>query len=152
MAKLNLNRKLQIIAVACIAIIFTASAITLYNSQRTLTEKDFPLEVDLDRSVFYVGENVTFTASIINRSGRDVNIASNGQQPFVYIRNINDNLTRVQTCPLVYTLLKSNEKISETHDYEFTEAGTYILQGSYQLMIDSVLFEDRIANITIEVR
>lgn len=152
MAKLDLNRKLQTIAVACIIIVFSASAITLYDSQRTLTAKDFPLEVNVNRSVFYVGENFTFTASIINRSGRDVNIASNGQQPFAFIRNINDNITRVEICPLVLSTLKNNENMSRTHEYKFTESGTYVLEARYQFDINNVEFRTQHANITIEVR
>jgi hypothetical protein len=152
MAKANLNRLLQIIAVACIVIVFTASALTIYDSQRALTEKDFPLEVDLDRTVFSVGENVTFTASIINRSGRDVNISSNGFQPCAFIRNINDNLPRGETCMLVFGTLKPDEKMSQIQDYNFTEAGTYVLEGYYHFKIGNVEFQDTIANVTIEVR
>ncbi len=152
MAKANLNRLLQIIAVACIVIVFTASALTIYDSQRALTEKDFPLEVDLDRTVFSVGENVTFTASIINRSGRDVNISSNGFQPYVFIRNINDNMPRGETCMLTFRELKPDEKMSQVQDYNFTEAGTYVLEGYYHFKIGNVEFQDTIANVTIEVR
>jgi hypothetical protein len=143
---------LQIIAVACIVIVFTASALTIYDSQRALTEKDFPLEVDLDRTVFSVGENVTFTASIINRSGRDVNISSNGFQPYVFIRNINDNMPRGETCMLTFRELKPDEKMSQVQDYNFTEAGTYVLEGYYHFKIGNVEFQDTIANVTIEVR
>lgn len=152
MAKANLNRLLQIVAVACIVIVFTASALTIYDQQRTLTAKDFPLEVDLDRTVFSVGENVTFTASIINRSGRDVNISSNGFQPYVFIRNINDNMPRGETCMLTFRELKPDEKMSQVQDYNFTEAGTYILEGYYHFKIGNVEFQDTIANVTIEVR
>jgi hypothetical protein len=150
MAKLDLNRKLQIVAVACIAIVFSASAITLYDSQRTLTAKDFPIEVDLNRSVFYVGENVTFTASIINRSGRDVNISSNGVQPAAWFYNINDKPIFAEISPLAFQYLKPNEQISRTYEFKTTEPGTYVLYVHYHIGIN-VWFE-QYRNITVEVR
>ena len=159
MAKLDLNRKLQIVAVACIAIVFSASAITLYDSQRTLTEKDFPLEVDLNRSVFYMGENVTFTASIINRSGRDVNISSNTVQPGAFFHNIKDNMTFVEISPLRFDILKPNERMSRAYNFEVTEPGTYILDVRYHIGVDNyhtgvnnVEFANQLPKITIEVR
>jgi hypothetical protein len=155
MAKLNLNRKLQIIAVACIAIVFSASAITLYDSQRTLTAKDFPIEVDLNRSVFYVGENITFTASIINRSGRTVNISSNTVQPGAWFYNIKDNVTYAEISPLRFDILKPNERMSRAYNFEVTEPGTYILDVRYHIGVNGVKdneFKNQLANITIEVR
>lgn len=143
---------MQIITVACIAIIFTASAITLYDSQRTITEKDFLIEVNLDRTVFYVGGNVSFTASIINRSGRDVNISSNTVQPGAWFYNIKDNVTYVEISPLRFDILKPNEKMSRDYNYSVTEPGTYILDVRYHIGVNNVEFENQLANITIEVR
>lgn len=150
--KLNLNRKLQIVAVVCIVIVFSASAITLYDSQRTITAKDFPLEVDLDRSVFYIGENVTFTASIINRSGRDVNLVSNGEQPWAVLHNINDNTSYGEHSEAVKQILKANEIITRVYDFKVTEPGTYVLEAHYLLSINNVWFDNQHSNITIEVR
>lgn len=159
MAKLSLNKKLQIVAVACIAIVFSASAITLYDSQRTLTEKDFPLEVDLNRSVFYVGENVTFTATIINRSGRTVNISSNTVQPGAWFYNIKENITYAEISPLRFDILKPDEKMSRDYTFEVTEPGTYNLDVRYHIGVDNfhtgvnnVEFVNQLPNITIEVR
>jgi hypothetical protein len=152
MAKLSLNKKLQIVAVACIAIVFAASAITLYDSQRTITEKDFPLEVDLNRSVFYVGDNVTFTATMLNRCGKDVTILSNGHQPWAIFHNINDNGPFVETSEGVYQVFKANEKITKAYEFEANEPGTYILEVRYQFLIDKAIFKNQHTNITIEVR
>lgn len=148
---MNLNKKLQVVAVACIVIVFSASAIALYDSQRTLTEKDFPLEVDLNRSVFYVGENLTFTGSIINRSGRDVNITSNGFQPAAWCYNVNDDPVFAEYSMAAFQYLNSNERISRTYEFETTEPGTYILYVRYQIGVNSVWFESQ-HPITIEVR
>jgi hypothetical protein len=142
---------LQIAAVACIVIVFSASAITLYDSQRTITAKDFPLEVDLDRSVFYVGENISFTASIINRSGRDVNTTSNGFQPAAWFYNINDTPIFAEPSMAAFQYLKPNEKISHTYDFKATEPGTYVLYVRYYIGINNVSFNQH-QNITIEVR
>lgn len=152
MAKLDFNRKLQIVAVACIVIVFAASAITLYDSQRTITEKDFPLEVDLNRSVFYVGENISVTASIINRSGRDVNISSNTVQPGAWFYNIKDNVTYAEISPLRFDILKPNERMSRTYNFPVTEAGTYVLDVRYHINIGRVEFQNQLEKIIIEVR
>jgi hypothetical protein len=152
MVKLDLNRKLQVVAVACIVIVLSASAITLYDSQRALTAKDFPLEVDLNRSVFYVGENITFTASVINRSGRDVNTTSNGFQPAAWFYNINDTPILVEPSSLAFRYLKPNEQISRTYDFKTTEPGTYILYVRYHIGVNNVELTNQLANITIEVR
>jgi hypothetical protein len=42
--------------------------------------------------------------------------------------------------------------MSQVHEYNFTEAGAYILEGYYHFKIENVEFQKTIANITIEVR
>jgi hypothetical protein len=60
-------------------------------SQKTVfSQKDFPLEVDLPKTVYNVGEKISLTATIINRSGKDVNMSSNGAMPCVFFHNIHD--------------------------------------------------------------
>lgn len=154
MAKLYLNRVLQIVAVVCIVIVFTASAITLYDTQRTITANDFPIEIDLDRTVFYGGSNVSFTASIINRSGRDVNISSNTVQPGAWFYNTKDkdNMTYAEISPLRIDTLKQNDKMSQVYNFEVTEPGTYILDVRYHIGVNNVELENQLANITIEDR
>ena len=47
------------------------------------SEKDFPLEIDLPKTDYNVGEQIALNATIINRSGKDVNMLSNGNTSHV---------------------------------------------------------------------
>jgi hypothetical protein len=46
-----------------------------------IREKDYPLEIDLSKTDYNVGEKIALNATIINRSSKDVNMLSNGHQP-----------------------------------------------------------------------
>ncbi len=118
----------------------------------TFSEKDFPLEIDLSKTDYNVGEKIAFNATIINRSGKDVNMLSNGHQPSAFFHNINDNRTFGETTEGVYQVFKANEKITQAYEFEATESGTYILDVRYQISINSVWFNNQLANITIAVK
>jgi hypothetical protein len=120
--------------------------------ETTLSEKDFPLEVDLNKRVFALGEKISFNAIITNKSGRDLNISSNGVQPCTFFHNINDNIAHAEISVLVFQMLKANEKMSQSYMYEPTESGTYILEVHYHFNINNVEFKNELANINIEVR
>jgi len=146
-----LKRIRIIVAVACFIVIVTISALIV--SQKTvLSEKDFPLEVDLDKNVFNVGEKFSVTATIINKSGKDVDMLSNGEQPWVIFRNVNDNRTYVETCLGVNQIFKANEKITRVFEYEPIETGTYILDARYRITVDNIAIQNKIDDIIIEVR
>ena len=131
--------------------IFTVS--TLILCQNTLlSEKNFPLELDLDKTVFNVGEKISFNATIINKSGKDVNMSSNGAQPWIIFRNINDDTLQVETCMLVKQIFKVNERITRVHEYESLEAGTYILDARYRITVDNISIQNKIDDIIIEVK
>jgi hypothetical protein len=150
MEKAN-RRLLQVVVIVCVIIVFTASALVFYNPPKNFTDQDFPLEVDLARTVFSVGENITFTASIINRSGREVNVTSNGFQPAAWFYNINDNPVFAETSMLAFQYLKPNEKISHTYEFQATSPGTYTLYVRHQIGIDNFWSSNQHLNITIEV-
>ena len=142
---------IKIVAVACFIVIFTISALIL--SQKTvLSEKDFPLEVDLDKNVFNVGEKISVTATIINKCGKDVNMSSNGQQPCVFFHNVNDNITHGETCMKVDQIFKANNKITRVFEYEAIETGTYILDAHYSIVVDNIAIQNKIDDIIIKVR
>ena len=148
---MKIKAYIKIVAVACFIVIFTISALIL--SQKTvLSEKDFPLEVDLDKNVFNVGEKFSLTATIINKCGKDVNMSSNGQQPCVFFHNVNDNITHVETCMKVDQIFKANNKITRVFEYEAIETGTYILDVHYGIFIDNIWIQNKIDDIIIEVR
>ena len=146
-----LKRIRIIVAVVCFIVIFTILALIL--SQKTsFSEKDFPLEIDLDKNVFNVGEKTSLTATIINKSGKDVNMSSNGEQPWVILHNVNDNTTHAEKAVKVDQVFKANEKITRVFEYEDLEAGTYILDARYRIVIDNVVIQKKIDDIFIEVR
>ncbi|MCR3923027.1 MAG: hypothetical protein NUK65_11020, partial [Firmicutes bacterium] len=109
------KRYLKIVAVACFIVIFTVSTLLLCQNA-PLSEEDFPLELDLDRTVFNVGEKISFNATIINKSGKDVNMFSNGQQPWVIFHNVNDNTIHGEISVGVNQIFKANEKITRVYE------------------------------------
>lgn len=147
--KIRLYKK--IVAVACFIVIFTISVLMLFH-KTSFTEKDFPLEVDLDKNVFNVGEKITFTATIINKCGKDVNMSSNGAQPCVFFHNINDNTTHGEICVIVDQVFKANEKITRFFEYEAVETGTYIMDAHYRIVVDNIAIQNKIDDVIIEVR
>ena len=146
-----LKRIRIIVAVACFIVIFTVSALILC-PKTSFSEKDFPLEVDLDKNVFNVGEKFSLNATIINKSGKDVNMSSNGAQPCVFFHNVNDNITHGETCMKVDKIFKANEKITRVFEHEAIETGTYILDAHYSIVVDNIVIKNKIDYIIIEVR
>ena len=118
----------------------------------TFSEKDFPLETDLGKKVFSVGEKISFNATIINKSGKDVNMLSNGYQPGAIFRNINDNRNFGETSEGFYQVFKANEKIKQVYEFEANETGTYILDIHYFIRVNEVWIQDKIDDIIIEVK
>ena len=142
---------LKIVAVVCFIVIFTISVLMLL-SKGSFSEEDFSLSVDLDKTAFNVGEKIFFKATIINKSGKDVNMSSNGEQPCVFFNNINNNITHVETCLLVQQIFKANERITRVFEYEANETGTYLLDAHYQITVDNIAIKNKIDDIIIEVK
>ena len=139
------------IVVACFIVIFTVSALILCQ-EPPFSEKDFPLELDLDKNVFNVGEKISFNATIINKSGKDVNMFSNGEQPWVIFHNVNDNSIHVETCLGVKQIFKANERITRINEYEAVEVGTYILDARYCIFVNNISIQNKLDDLFIEVR
>ena len=117
-----------------------------------LSEKDFPLETDLGKRVFSLGDKISFNATINNKSGKDVNMLSNGKMPCVFFHNINDNTTHGEITVGVYQILDANDKISRVFEFEAIEAGTYILDVHYCIRVNEVWIQDKIDEIVIDVK
>jgi hypothetical protein len=143
---------IKIVAVACLIVIFTIISALILCQKTPLSEKDFPLELDLDKTVFNVGEKISFNATIINKSGKDVNMSSNGEQPRIIFHNINDNTPQGETCMLVEQIFKANEKITKVFEYETIETGTYILDARYSIIVDNISIKHKIDDIIVEVK
>ena len=139
------------VPVACFIVAFTLFA--LISCQNIpFSEEDFPLELDLDKTVFNAGEKISFNATIINKSGKDVNMFSNGQQPWVIFRDINDDRIYAQTCLGVKQIFKANEKITRSYEYEAVEAGTYIVDARYSIIVSDVRIENKLDDIIVEIK
>jgi hypothetical protein len=148
---MKIKKHIKIIAVACLIVIFTISALIFYH-KTSFSEKDFPLEVNLDKTVFNVGEKISFNATIINKSGKDVNMSSNGAQPWVIFRNINDNTPQGEFSLRVDQIFKANEKITRVFEYDDIKAGTYILDARYHIIVDDISIQNKLDTIIIEVK
>ena len=140
------------ITVACLIFILAISSILILGQRTTFSEKDFPLEVDLGKKVFSLGEKIFFNATITNKSGKDVNITSNGEMPCVFFHNINNTTTHVETTVRVDQILKANDRISRVFEYEASETGMYILDVHYRIDVNNIAIHDKIADIVIEVK
>ena len=114
-------------------------------------KKDFPLEIDLTKTDYNMGEQITFNATITNKSGKDVNMLSNGHQPGAIFHNINDNRTFGETTVGVYQVFKANEKITKVHAFEANETGTYTLYVHYLIRVDEIWIQNEI-NMTLSLR
>lgn len=147
---MKLKAHIKIVPVACFIVVFIISALILY-PKTSFSEKDFPLEVDLDKTVINLGEKISFNATIINKSGKDVNMSSNGEQPWVFFYNINDSTPHGETCMRVDQIFKANEKITRVFEYEAIDSGTYILDAHYSIIVDNITIKNKIDNIIIEV-
>ena len=145
------KNKILLFMLACFIIVFTVSAIFVLMQETTFSEKDFPLEIDLSKTNYNVGEKIAFNATIINRSGKDVNIWSNGQQPWAFFYNINDTTPHGETTMRVDQVFKSNEEIIKNYEYEAKESGTYILEVQYHIYVNNIVVQEKIENIVISV-
>ncbi|MDI9578605.1 MAG: hypothetical protein QM398_10790 [Thermoproteota archaeon] len=140
-----------IVSVACLALIISTIAFFIFYQNAILNEKDFPLNVDLNRMVFNVGEKISFTAIITNNAGKDVNMSSNGEMPCVFLHNVNDTTTHLESTERVDQIFKANDKISRVFEFEASETGIYILDAHYRIVVDNIAIQNKIDAIIIEV-
>jgi hypothetical protein len=114
-------------------------------------KEHFPLEIDLTKTDYNVGERIAFNATITNKIGRDVNMLSNGHQPWAIFHNINDNRNFGETSEGVNQIFKANEKITKAYEFEANETGTYILYVHYLIRANENWLQNDI-NMTITLR
>ena len=96
---------------------------------------EFPIAIDLTKTKFALGEVISFTVTITNDSGRDVNIMTNGGQPWVYIRRYDDSSIYAETIPAVPGILKAGDKLTKTCEYTPEITGLYIVHASYSMTV-----------------
>ncbi|MDR0373480.1 MAG: hypothetical protein LBI79_08000 [Nitrososphaerota archaeon] len=108
--------------------------------EKSISVKDFPLEVDLCNTVFNAGEKISFTATITNKCGKDVNVSSNGFMPCMYFHEINDtDYIHVETTELHEEVLRANDKMSRAFNFTMTKPpGTYVFYVHYRMDVEGV--------------
>lgn len=147
-----MKKKILGIIVACLILVLAISAILTLGQRAAFSKKDFPLEVDLSKRVFNLGEKISFNTTITNKSGRDVNMSSNGAMPCVFFHKINDNITHAEIAPVAYQILKANDKVSRVFEFEPSETGTYIIDAHYRISVNNIAIQEKIEDISIEIK
>lgn len=120
-------------------------------SEKTFSEADFPLEIELANTVFKIGDRISATASIVNKSGKDVEVVTNGQMPCLGLYNVNDTTVHSHTSMAVPQILKVGDNLSRDFLYEVKESGTYVLYVHCDMVINgSSIWAEK--EITVEVK
>jgi len=136
----------------------TISALTIASEELVdgeevkISEKVFPLEVDLQKTVFNVGDRLMCNASIANNAGRDVFVVSNGYMPGFFFYDINYPIDPAFTMMWAGRTLKANDTMTRAIDFTIVEPpGTYVLEVLYRLEVDGIELTDKLETI-IEVK
>ncbi|MCL2642950.1 MAG: hypothetical protein FWD52_05525 [Candidatus Bathyarchaeota archaeon] len=117
------------------------------------SEADFPLEIDLDSTVFNVGDRVSGTVTITNKSGRTVYVASNGYMPCIHLRKPNDTSNHAHIDTYYGEYLKPGDTMSTIFNQAVNEVGTYTLEIHYEITINRhVQLYSELEDIIIEVK
>jgi len=146
-----------IVAVVClslVSIIAISNIMSEYNFRNTkFREADFPLDIDLSKTIFNVGDKISGIVTITNRSGKNIDIISNGAMPCTYLHNIKDT-TYIHPERMgrgVAQNLKTDDKMSENFEWIAKESGTYVLNVHYRIEVNGVELRSELEDITIEV-
>jgi hypothetical protein len=110
----------------CLSVIFVALVLPVLV---------LPLDANLSSGyVVHVGDKVSGTVTITNKSGFDVTVQSNRFQPCLSFYNVMDKNNHAEPLlPLTSQTLKAGDKIVRPFEYEVTEAGIYLLNTHYSI-------------------
>ena len=163
------------VAVVCLVVFFTLSVLNVFSQEVfdekeiessvkdfseeifdekeiEISAKDFPLGVDLQKTVFNVGDVISCNITITNKCGKDVYVAYNGFMPTWFLHEVND--TSPPALPLMFAakILKANDEMTAVVNQTIVKPpGTYILDVFYELKVDGVEIRDKLETI-IEVK
>ena len=112
----------------------------------------FPLTVDLSSHVVHIGDTISGTLAITNKSGNDVHVISNGQQPCIFFHKVNDRINHAEILFRDEQILKAGNKLSYDFEYKVTEPGIYILDAHYSFSVNSYPFHNRLYNIVVVLK
>ncbi|MDR2204202.1 MAG: hypothetical protein LBE76_07940 [Nitrososphaerota archaeon] len=111
----------------------------------------FPLETSVSGHVFHVGDKISGTATITNKSGFDVH-AVYSTAPCVHTYNINDRPNYIHPLFVFNRVLKAGDKLSLDFTYEFTESGLYIVETHAECKINNYPLWYRNYNVIIVLK
>ncbi len=113
--------------VVCLSVIFVALVLPILI---------FPLDANLSGYVVHVGDKVSGTVTITNKCGFDVTVESNGYQPCLSFYNVMDKYNHVELVPWAKQTLKAGDKMVCPFEYEVAEAGIYLLDTHYSIVVN----------------
>ena len=96
---------------------------------------EFPLTIDLPKTTFSVGEIISLTAKVANNSREDLSIATSGGQPIAILHPPNDTMVYTEPAISIPAFFKSGETITRTYAFLALEAGEYILEVRYHIVV-----------------
>jgi len=157
MVKNSVYKSLIIVAAVCWSFVFLISVLNVMSkvitdNETIFSEGDFPLEVALSGTTFSVGDKLSGTATITNRSGKNVIVTSNGYMPCTWLHDISDTHQHPERDSLCVERLRVNDNLSQGFVYEFTESGTFVLYVHYHIEINDVEIRSELEDIIIEVK
>jgi len=130
--------------------VFAISAFIKVPQSAGVYSNEFPLAIDLDRTVFFRGEKIVFNATITNNCGKEVKVATGGLRlgprvtfllyPFHLISQ------RVEFSALHQTILSPGETITSTHEFWAIIPGVYVLDVSYNMGVYDDIVRDTHVN------
>ncbi|MCL2678988.1 MAG: hypothetical protein FWF18_01645 [Dehalococcoidia bacterium] len=120
-----------------IVYVFAVNAFIKVPQSAGVYPNEFPLAIDLNRTVFFRGEVLSFTITVTNNSGQDVNIVTNGSQPCFYfmLRPIDNFIGHGEFTMPRQEILKAGESLTRTQNIWLVIPGVYILDVHYGMMI-----------------
>ncbi|MDR0964094.1 MAG: hypothetical protein LBM60_05720 [Clostridium sp.] len=146
---------IHLICLLLLSLLSLFACVATDESNTPYTPDEFPLTIELDKTQYKAGDTVTFTLTITNQCGKDVNLYSNGAMPCADFQNIENRLPHAEITPLYMREFQKNEKLSREFSYLVEDAGTYILDAHYEIAINNSdlnsWFREKLDDIEITV-
>jgi len=120
--------------------VFAISAFVKVPQSAGVYPNEFPLAIDLDRTVFFRGEKIVFSATITNNCGKEVKVATGGglrlgSRATFLLYPFNLISQRIDFSSLHQTILSPGETITSTHEFWAIIPGVYVLDVYYSMYV-----------------
>ncbi|MCL2173398.1 MAG: hypothetical protein FWB84_07170 [Candidatus Bathyarchaeota archaeon] len=135
--------KLLVVVGVCWSVIFAMLVLPLFV---------FPLSVNLSSHIVHVGDTISGTVTVTNKSGQNVQVFSNGRQPCIYFHKINERYNHVEVLLGEERILEAGDKMSCNFRYEVSESGIYIFDAHCSFNANSYPIYHKLYNIVIVLK